>query len=188
MTCQVMNNAPNPWKPIHDGLFLDINSKTPPFLLKDPLDSLQVSIIALPRFASHKFWLTNKCFGDLIDVTLADEDAYSKAIDNIENDVEKSIDDLISGNCHCHWLYLTGRWLLGHPGHYWPHKRWRSVRCKWGTKDHLPRWTSRFIFPSSHPILQAFNLARFHLAKKWVLLFLWVFRPRWFLGLQVLQK
>jgi len=38
---KVMNNAPNPWKPIHDGLFLDINSKTPPFLLKDPLDSLQ---------------------------------------------------------------------------------------------------------------------------------------------------
>ena len=39
---QVMSNAPNPWKPIHDGLFLSLDSKNPPFLPKDPLDALQV--------------------------------------------------------------------------------------------------------------------------------------------------
>jgi len=38
---KVMSNAPNPWKPIHDGLFLSLDSKNPPFLPKDPLDALQ---------------------------------------------------------------------------------------------------------------------------------------------------
>ena len=39
---QVMVNAPNPWKPVHDGLFLGPGSLLPAFLPAEPLDLLQV--------------------------------------------------------------------------------------------------------------------------------------------------
>ena len=49
---QVMHNAPNPWKPIQDGLFLGAASSIPAFLPSDPLDMLEV-----PPTASSPFLL-----------------------------------------------------------------------------------------------------------------------------------